>query len=101
MASFPKRGGLIDFLCLFYFRFYYERLARQSFLAYRQSGLFKQRWQTMGLARSEAMFLEEAEEHFERARRETPLAIKWRLFRDGLLKKPDTQYYIDNFPKEG
>ncbi|MBI5147969.1 MAG: hypothetical protein HZA37_02350 [Parcubacteria group bacterium] len=99
MALLGKRNGLLDLLFLVCFRFYYERLARQSYLAYRQSRLFKRRWQTAGLACAENMFYVEATEHFERAREETPLVIKWRLFWDGLLKKPDAQYYISDFPK--
>ncbi len=76
--------------------FYYNGLAVQAGYLYRQSDLFKFRWQELGLAYAENTFMENKGEQlhfFEKARKE-PLWIRFNIFLDGLTGREYRPYYL-------
>ena len=86
-------------ICKFYIekkwqllRFYYERLMRQANFIYRQSDLFKIRWQELGMEFAEKSFEGDIRFFFWKARQE-PFKIRWQLFLDGLLNREPQVYY--------
>lgn len=74
------------------FRFYYDRLILQARFLYRQSSLYKYRWQEFGLDFAEKSFENDVVYFFNKARNES-LCLRWQLFLDGLLGREFRCYY--------
>ncbi len=79
------------------FRFYYDRLCIHAYCLYRQSPLYRYRWEEagLGLEFAEQVYKENKNEQlffFHMAQKE-PFAIRRRLFMDGLLGREFTHYY--------
>ena len=73
-------------------RFYYDRLMYQANFLYRQSDLFKMRWQQMGLDFAEKSFEGDVKLFFWKAQNES-FRIRLQLFLDGLLNREIKSYY--------
>lgn len=85
---------------------YYTRLGVQARYLYRQSELFKIRWQEFGLDYAENSFdndLGGVGQHFFWKARHSPWPIKKRIILDWLLKRPAQPYalseeYLELYP---
>ena len=77
----------------FIFAPYYERLLIQAQFLYRQSDLYRFRWQELGIDLAERLFSEDAAYFFHKAKKE-PFRIRWRLFCDAILKRKMIAYYF-------
>lgn len=73
--------------------FYYIRLLHQANFLYRQSDLFKLRWQEFGLDFAEKFFDSDAKYFLWKAKNQ-PFRIRWQLFLDGLLNRELQTYYF-------
>ena len=76
---------------------YYEGLAVQTMFLYRQSTLFKDRWQQLGLKFAEESFKKSPGEQmlfFHKAQKE-PLKIRFQIFMDAVTGKEPRPYYIN------
>lgn len=74
---------------------YYARLAVQARYLYRQSLLFKERWQQVGLDYAEESFDNVAEHFFHKAKKEHIL-IRGRILLDSILGRPPQAYAISD-----
>ena len=74
---------------------YYVGLAVQARFLYRQSTLFKDRWQQIGLKFAEETFenTETGEYFFHKAQKE-PFMIRFQIFLDTITGKEPTAYYL-------
>ena len=72
---------------------YYFRLAVQARYLYRQSSLFKDRWQYIGLDYAENSFEDVADHFFWKAKKEH-LLIRGRILLDSILGRPVQPYAI-------
>ncbi len=75
---------------------YYNGLAVQTYFLYRQSELFKLRWQEMGLDFALESFKNNPDEQmffFHKAQKE-PFIIKFNIFMDAITGKELHPYYI-------
>lgn len=75
---------------------YYEGLAVQIRFLYRQSTLFKDRWQLLGLEFANESFENNSNEQmlfFRKAQKE-PLKIRFQIFMDAIQGKEPRPYYI-------
>lgn len=70
---------------------YYDRLAVQAMYLYRQSPLFKYRWQEMGLDFAESTFENDSIHFFHKAQKEH-IVIRSRILLDSILKRPVQPY---------
>lgn len=79
----------------FFLRDYYNRLAIQAVFLYKQSELFKLRWQELRLEYATASFKAPGTGMYflEKAKR-APLQIRWQLLKDSLAKRPMRAYYF-------
>lgn len=76
---------------------YYVGLAVQTRFLYRQSTLFKDRWQQVGLEFAEQSFENNKNEqtHFFRKAQKEPFSIRFQIFWDTMIKKEKpTPYYL-------
>lgn len=74
---------------------YYGRLAVQAKYLYRQSNLFKMRWQEIGLDYAEAGFEDQAGYFFWKAK-QSPWAIKREIIIDSILGRPARPYALSD-----
>ncbi len=72
---------------------YYDRLYHQAKFLYRQSDLFKLRWQEFGLDFAEKTYERDSIIFLNLAKKE-PIRIRWQLFLDGLLNRELQTYYF-------
>lgn len=94
--------GIIYFLKIqwiklrwFFLGDYYNRLAAQAEFLYRQSDLFKLRWQQLGLEYAESSFTENGMGmHFFEKAKHASLEIRWQLLKDSLTGQPIRVYYL-------
>ena len=80
----------------FIFSDYYSRLVVQAQYLYRQSDLFKMRWQEMGLDYAEESFEGEIARYFLHKAKKEPFVIKWRHFKDSLMNRPAQPYFLQD-----
>lgn len=73
--------------------FYYRGLLVQANYLYRQSPLFKHRWQELGLAFAENSFKDDVQLFFWKAQRE-PRSVRMQIFFDALFRRKPRPYYI-------
>ncbi len=79
----------------FFLEGYYYRLAVQARHLYKQSDLFKMRWQEVDLEYAENSFENVGDYFFEKAKKE-PFIIRWAIFKDALFNRPFRSYYIED-----
>ncbi|OGN04224.1 MAG: hypothetical protein A3B99_03530 [Candidatus Yanofskybacteria bacterium RIFCSPHIGHO2_02_FULL_44_12b] len=72
---------------------YYARLAVQARYLYRQSDLFKMRWQELDLNYAENTF-DNVATHFFRKAKSGPAVIRRRIFMDWILNRPPQPYCL-------
>lgn len=76
---------------------YYNRIAVQARYIYRQSSLFKERWQEVGLDYAEKSFDDDLNgigQYFAWKARNSPWPIKKQIILDWLLSRPARPYAI-------
>jgi hypothetical protein len=71
---------------------YFSSLAIQARFLYRQSDLFKNRYQQLGLEAAEKLFEKDAISFFKKAQKE-PLIIRLQLFFDATFGREQRAYY--------
>lgn len=77
------------------FKEYIVGLAVQGEYLYRQSSLFKERWQNFGIDFARKMFEKEIEFWYLKAKKE-PFVIRWQIFVDTIIYGKDPRpYYIN------
>lgn len=74
---------------------YYGRLAVQAKYLYRQSELFKMRWQEMGLDYAESNFEDQPTYFFWKAK-QSPWTIKKEIILDSILGRPARPYVLSD-----
>ncbi len=74
---------------------YYGRLAVQAEYLYRQSDLFKMRWQEIGLDYAESSFQDQATYFFWKAK-QSPWIIKRQIILDSILGRPAQPYVLSD-----
>ena len=72
---------------------YYYRLGVQARYLYKQSPLFKMRWQEVSLEYAENSFNDVSIHFFNKVQKE-PAIIKQQILKDFLLRRPARPYYI-------
>ena len=72
---------------------YYSRLIVQAEYLYRQSPLFRYRWQEMGLEFAEKSFKDDTVYFFHKAKQER-VWIRMRIFADAIMNRPPRPYYM-------
>lgn len=78
----------------FFLRGYYRRLGVQARYLYRSSQLFKERYQQAGLDYAESSFPGETASHFFWKAGKGPMRIRFQIFLDFLLNRPEQPYVI-------
>ncbi len=71
---------------------YFAGLAIQAKFLYRQSDLFKSRYQELGLETAEKLFEKDAVSFFKKAQKE-PFAIRLQIFIDATFGRQQRPYY--------
>ena len=100
--KFKRLGRFLVMICInLYVRLkwmlfwrYYDGLAVQAHFLYRQSWIYKERWQQMGYDYAQNSF-ESVAKHFFYKAQEEPFVIKWHIFCDAFWGREPRPYYIE------
>ena len=75
---------------------YYGRLAVQAQYLYKQSDLFRMRWQEISLDYAEESFNGEIAVHFFNKAQKEPFIIRWQHFKNSVIGRPVQPYVISD-----